>query len=81
VRAAAYRRCFFSALLAQEELEGGFRNRNLNLGGLTAPVGQQSWVLSQALLVVIMKQATRLLPLLATNSMLNAVLLPVSPVS
>jgi hypothetical protein len=54
---------FLSSAFAQEDPAGGVNNRDLNLGGFAAPMGQQSLVLSQASLGVMSKQMVPLLPL------------------
>jgi hypothetical protein len=44
---------FCRAFLAQVELLGGVRRRDLNFGGLAAPLGQQAVVLTHGLTVVL----------------------------
>jgi hypothetical protein len=69
---------FFSSFDAQEDPPGGVSRRDLNLGGFTAPLVQQAFVLSQALLVVMLKQMVPLMSL--ANTILYAVSLPLRPV-
>jgi hypothetical protein len=52
----------FRSFFAQEDPAGGNSRRDLNLGGLAAPVAQHALVLSHAFLVVISKQMVPLLP-------------------
>jgi hypothetical protein len=53
----------FSFFDAQADPAGAVSRRDLNLGGFAAPLGQQALVLSQSLLVVILKQKIPLSPL------------------
>ena len=64
---------------AQEDPAGGVSRRDLNLGGFAAPVVQQALVLSQVLLVVMLKQKVPLMALAAT--ILKPVLVPLRPVA